>query len=500
MDVSVQPKPSRVSAGRPRDIGPGLLRLLASLGLIAAVTYEVSRLIPVNVTTAGFCYLVAVLIVATVWGLLEATVASVAAVLCFNYFFLSPVGTLTISDPQNWVALIAFLVTAITASQLSARAKRRTREAIDRQQELERLYALSRAILLTDTRQPVAKQIAHQIARTLDFPGVALYERSSGQIHRAGPEDLVDLDDKLREAAVQGTLFQDETGGMMVTAIRLGGEPIGSLAVRGAFLSDTALQSLCNLVAVGLEKARVQEAANRAEAARHSEELKSTLLDAIAHEFKTPLTSIKAATTALLLHPDPPLQDHRELVTIVDEEADRLARLVTEATQMARIEGGKFQLNRELHYADALVFTALRQMKPLMDSREVKMVVANDLPLVFVEAELIQLAIRQLIDNALKYSPPATPITISARASPNTLLISVADQGAGIREEEQARIFERFYRSSHDRHYVTGTGMGLAIAREILRAHGGDVGVKSSPGHGAEFCLSIPVSAQEKSA
>ena len=474
------------------------VRLVAVLAALAAITFICSRLVAVNATTVGFAYLVAILVVATAWGLLEATVASVVALMCFNYFFLPPVGTFTIADPQNWVALFAFLATSITASQLSARAKRRTREALDRQQEMERLYAVSRAILLTDTSQPVAKQIAHQMAQIFQFPAAALYDRNSGEIHRAGPEDLPDIDDKLRETALQGTLFQDQASQVTVTAIRLGGEPIGSLAVRGPLLSDTALQSLSNLVAIGLEKVRAQEAASRAEVARQSEELKSTLLDAIAHEFKTPLTSVKAATTALLADPVAQSQQQRELVTIIDEEADHLARLVTEAIQMARIEGGKLQLNRELHSPASLISVALQQMKPLIESRKVDVEIPDNLPLVFVDAELVQLAIRQLIDNALKYSTPPSALTIGARAAENSVIVSMADQGPGIPEEELSRIFEKFYRSSRGRQRVPGTGVGLSIAREILRAHGGDLSVKSTLGRGSEFYLSLPAASQEK--
>jgi two-component system, OmpR family, sensor histidine kinase KdpD len=482
----------------PRLAGLVSLRLGLSLAFIAAITFICFRLIHVNATTVGFAYLVGILLVATAWGLLEATVASVAAMLCFNYFFFPPVGTFTVADPQNWVALFAFLTTSITASQLSSRAKRRTKEAVERQREMERLYALSRAILLTDTTQPIAKQIAHEIARTFDFPGLAIFDRSTGEIHRAGPEDIPEVDDKLRETAVQGTQFQDDTAPVVVTAIRLGGQPIGSLVIKGAALSDTALQSLSNLVAVGLERVRGQETVNRAEAARQSEELKSTLLDAIAHEFKTPLTSIKAAAGALLADPATESNGQRELVTIVDEEADRLARLVTDAIQMARIEGGKLQLNRGLHSASFLISRALQQVKPFVEGREVRVLVPESLPLVSVDAELIQLAIRQIIDNALKYSNPTTPIKIGARVGEKCVILSVSDQGPGIAEEEQARIFEKFYRSARDRHLITGTGMGLTIAREILRAHGGDVGVRSSPVRGSEFYLSLPVVSQER--
>jgi len=488
----------RVALSRIRGVGRRGFRLIASLALIAAVTFFAYRPLAVNATTAGFFYLVAILVIATGWGLAEATTASIAAMLCLNYFFLPPIGTFTIADPQNWVALFAFLATSITASQLSLQAKNRAREAVDRQLEMERLYALSRAILLTDMTQPVAKQIAYQIAHTFGFFGVALYDRASGEIQRAGPEDLPEFDEKLREVAVQGTQLQDDSRQVVVTAIRLGGVPIGSIALRGPSLSDTALQAVSNLVAIGLEKVRGQELANRAEASRQSEELKSTLLDAIAHEFKTPLTSIKAAASAMLSSPNPLPSEQRELATIIDEEADRLARLVTEAIQMARIEGGKFQLSPAPQSSSSLIAAALEQVKPMADGREVRLEVPTGLPSIWADVELIQLAIRQLLDNALKYSPATAPITISARGAAGGVVISVTDQGPGVPEAEQSRIFERFYRSATDRRHIAGTGMGLTIAREIMRAHGGEVSVASRPGHGAEFSLVFPARPQEK--
>ncbi|HEV2494870.1 MAG TPA: ATP-binding protein [Terriglobia bacterium] len=498
MDDPVRFNAYRVPLSRIRGVGRLGFRLLATLALIAAVTLLAYRLLDVNATTAGFFYLVAILVIATTWGLAEASTASVGAMLCFNYFFLPPIGTFTIADPQNWVALFAFLATSITASHLSLQAKKRAREAVDRQLEMERLYALSRAILLTEMTQPVAKQIAYQIAHTFGFSGVALYDRASGEIQRAGPEDLPEFDDKLREVALQGTQLQDDSRQVVVTAIRLGGVPIGSIVLRGSSLSDTALQAVSNLVAIGLEKVRGQELANRAEAARQSEDLKSTLLDAIAHEFKTPLTSIKAAASAMLAITDPLPLEQRELVTIIDEEADRLARLVTEAIQMARIEGGKFQLSPAPHSPGSLIAEVLEQLKPMTDGREIRLEISTGLPSISVDAELIRLAIRQLLDNALKYSPSTAPIIISARGAAGGVVISVTDHGPGVPEAEQLKIFERFYRSSTDRHHVVGTGMGLTIAREIMRAHGGEVSVASRPGHGAEFSLLFPAGPKEK--
>ena len=270
-------------------------RILAALALVAGITSVCFRLIHANATTTGFFYLVAILGVATAWGFAESAIASIAAMLCFNFFFLPPIGTFTIADPQNWVALFAFLATSLTASQLSARAKRRTKEAIDRRYEIERLYSLSRALLLTEATRPMPKQVVHEIAQTFDFDAVALYDRASGEIHRAHPEDLPDIESALRDSTLRSDVIRDEGRQLIVTPIRLGEEPIGSLAsAASTALSDAALQSLLNLVAIGMERARAQDAVNRAKVDRQGDALKSTLLDAIAHEFKTPLTSIKA--------------------------------------------------------------------------------------------------------------------------------------------------------------------------------------------------------------
>lgn len=469
-----------------------VLRVGAALALIAATTFVLLHLVPVNPTTAGFVYLVAILFIATKGGLVESTVASVVAMVCFNFFFLPPVGTLTIADPQNWIALFAFLATSLTASQLSAHAKRRALEAEERRGEVERLYALSRGLLLVDSSQSIAKQIIHQIKLTCEFPGVALYVRATGELHRA---DLStpDVELKLHESAVRSAVLKDEATGLMITPIRLGGEPIGSLALTGGSFSDAALHSLLNLVAIALERANSQKAVTQAEVARRSEELKSTLLDAIAHEFKTPLTSIKAVTTDLLSGAPGTLEPHQhELISIVDDSTDRLSKLVTDAIQLARIEGGTFRLNLGIHFPSSLVNAALRQMKSLTDERKIEVLVPEGLPPVRVDAELIQVVLTHLLDNSLKYSPPGNPITIGARLADGKVILYLADQGQGISEEEQKQIFEKFYRGKNERH-MQGTGMGLAIAREILRAHGEDITLSSSPGSGSEFSFGLPI-------
>lgn len=503
-DITIPESPSGTAAQNREALQPPklsraahktfrlVLRTSVGLVLILATTFFFNRLVPLNAATVGFCYLVAILLIATKGGLVEATIASIAAMLCFNFFFLPPIGTFTISDPQNWIALLAFLATSLTASQLSARARMRALESEERRNEIERLYSLSRALLLIDTSRPIANQIVHQIFTTCGFAGIALYIRSTGELYRAGLENS-EIESKLRESAVRSVVLKDESPGPLVTPIRLGGEPIGSLALSGGEFSDAALQSMVNLVAIGLERANAQKTMTQAEVARQSEELKSTMLDALAHEFKTPLTSIKAVTTDLLSAPSSGLQPHQqELITIVDESADRLSKLVNDAIQLARIEGGTFRLNLGTHFPGSLVNAALRQMKSLIDEREIRIDIPEDLPPVCVDAELIQIVLTHLLDNSLKYSPPGSPIHIGARLGDGKVIIFLADKGEGIHEEELEKIFEKFYRGRNERH-LQGTGMGLPIAREILRAHGEDIALTMSPQKGTEFSFGLPI-------
>jgi two-component system, OmpR family, sensor histidine kinase KdpD len=288
-------------------------------------------------------------------------------------------------------------------------------------------------------------------------------------------------------------LFHDNASRSWITSIRLGAQPIASLGIRGVELSDSVLQGLANLVAIGLERARVQDATSRAEAARQSDELKSTLLDALAHEFKTPLTSIRVASSSLLsIHNLQPSQQH-ELISVIDEEADRLSQLVTEAIQMARIESGRIHLNRESHDVKRVLESVVEKIKSFNAERTIEMRVAEGLPPVWADRELIEIALRQLIDNALKYSPAASSVEVAAELAVEQVVISVTDHGSGIPEDEQDRIFEKFYRVEASRHRIPGAGLGLVIAREIIRTNGGDIWVESKLGAGSIFRFSLPV-------
>jgi two-component system sensor histidine kinase KdpD len=465
-------------------------RAAGAIILVLAVTFIFNSLIPVNAQTAGFAYLITILLVAAYLGLAESVAASVAATATLNYFFLPPVGRFTIADVQNWIALFAFLVTSLVASQLSNSAKRRAVEAMNQESEMERLYALSRATMLLDDRQPIARQIAAEVTRIYNVRSVAIFDRNRGEIYRSG-EDIAAIESSLREAALTGETSRQEDG-LFVTPISLGGQLIGSIAIKDGSVSDAALNALLNLIAISLENSRSREMATRAEAARQSEEFKSTLIDGVAHEFKTPLTSIKAATSGLLASTVSDPTQQRELLTVIDEEADRLTELVTEALHLARIEAGKIHLNKLPHSLNKLIGDTIQQLEP-GDGRLRDVVIDKDIPLISFDVELMQLAIRQLLDNALKYSPPGTPIRVRAGIGNGTLTIRVHNTGEALSELERAKIFEKFYRGVSVQDRIGGTGMGLAIAREILRAHGGDILVESSTDQGTEFTAMLPV-------
>jgi two-component system, OmpR family, sensor histidine kinase KdpD len=469
-----------------------LLLALALFG-VAAVTFVCSRVLPVNASTAGFFYIMLVLAVATIAGLTEAIAASVASMLCYNFFFLPPVGRFTIAEPQNWVALATFLTTALVASHLSDRAKKQALEAKRRQRETEQLYSLSRSILLTDASQPIGSQAAQHIAQIFDSNAVVLYDSPTGGSFVGGSGDLEGIEPLLKQAVVQGVHHRDESRDVEIWPITLGGQPIGALAAQRMRLSDGAVQALLNLVAIALERVRTEEAANRAEVARQSEEFKSTLLDAIAHEFKTPLTSIKAASTSMLAGGSALAPEQRELASIIDEEADRLSLLVTEAVKMSEIDAGKVKLQRAAVSVDGLFDAAISTFSGRGDDR-IRRLPAPDLPRVFVDPEMIGLALRQLIDNALKYSPPSAVVELSAEEVQARVVISVVDTGPGVPQRDREKIFDKFYRRSSVRNKVPGSGLGLHIAREIARTHGGDLWMDLERETGSQFNLALPIS------
>jgi two-component system sensor histidine kinase KdpD len=471
-------------------LGKRAARLALSLAGLAAITLA-AHSISANPTTVGFFYLLLVLVLASTWGFLEAAVTSIAATLTINFYFLPPVGTFTIEDPQNWVALFSFLATSLIASRLSTEVKRRALDAIERQQDIERLYTFSRAILLISSLESFPAQLVRKLQEIFQFDAAVLYEHRAGEFYRAGPSDLEGLDDRLREAAAHGTTYSDVQSNRIVTAIHLGTEPIASLAIQGARMPDSVLQGIANLMAIGLERARAQDLAHQIEAARQSERLRTTIIDAMAHEFKTPLTSIKAATTSLLDNPDQPVESRRELLKIADEEADHLKNLIEDVVEMAQLDTAYIKIQPEPSKMSEVVSDVVGSMQMEIDKRPIEIDAKEQLRTSAMDRRLIKLALKQLIDNALKYSYPQTPLSIRIYDSDGTVTVEITNRGQAISAEEQSRIFDRFYRSPAVQKKIPGTGLGLTIAQSIVRAHQGGLTVISRAGE-TTFRMTLP--------
>jgi len=469
-----------------------LYHYAVAMGTIAIVVLAYRRLPDVNPTTVALTFLLVVLVVASRWGLTIATTTAIVATLAFNYFFLPPIYTFTVADPQNWIALLAFLISAILASRLSERARRETLNATRRRKEVERLYALSQQLLATENVMELLNSIPQYVCDAFGLTAAAMYLPKRKEVYRTGFDHPELSAEQLECVSGRGELVVDKEKQLCFVPLRIGVKPVGSLGLEGGVLSRETLEAVGSLIAISIERAGAVETLTRAEASRESERLRSALLDSVTHEFRTPLTSIKASVTTLLSTPDFDPAARRELLTVIDEETDRLNRLVGEAAEMAQLDAQQVELRRELHQVSEVVEAALEKSKQALAGREVKWQIAQELPPIRVDLERIAEVLVQLLENAAKYSPADTPITISAETAGKMVCFSIADRGPGIDDMEQSLIFEKFYRGKDQRYRVQGTGMGLAIAKAIVEAHGGTLGVTSQLGSGSVFHFTVP--------
>ena len=474
-----------------QNLSRSVLHYAVAMGTLA-VAVVIYRRLPFNPTTVALTFLLIVLAVASRWGLTIAITTSIAATLVFNYYFLPPVRTFTIADPQNWIALLAFLLSAIIASRLSERARRETLNATRRRKEVERLYFLSQRLLATDNVMELLNSIPHYVCEAFDLTAAAMYLPSRKEVYRTGMLHPDLTAEELEAVSGRGELVVDEEHLLCFVPLRIGVRAVGSLGLSGAVLSRETLEAVGSLIAISIERAGAVETLTRNEAAREGEKLRSALLDSITHEFRTPLTAIKVSVTTLLSSDPVTPEARQELLTVIDEETDRLNRLVGEAAEMAQLDAHQVELRREPHRVQEVIAAAVEASKQTLAAREIKLQVPDQLPAVRVDKERIVEVLVQLLENAAKYTPAGTPITISAEAIGSAVRISVADQGPGIDDLEQHLIFEKFYRGRDQRYRVQGTGMGLAIAKAIVEAHHGTMDVTSQLGSGSVFHFTIP--------
>jgi two-component system sensor histidine kinase KdpD len=253
------------------------------------------------------------------------------------------------------------------------------------------------------------------------------------------------------------------------------------------------LEALGSLVAIAIERAGAVDTLMRSEASRESERLRSALLDSITHEFRTPLTAIKASVTSLRSAAAMSEDQRQDLLAVIEEESDRLNRLVGEAVEMAQLDAQEVGLERKPHQIREAIEAALEDSKNVVGNHPVQVRLPDNLPPVMMDVVWIQKVLQHLIENAAKYSDAQAPIFISSETRNNRLITSVADRGAGIDDMERSMIFDKFYRGQGQRYRVQGTGMGLAIVKAIVEAHGGRIEVTSQLGHGSVFSFGLPV-------
>jgi two-component system, OmpR family, sensor histidine kinase KdpD len=462
--------------------------------VVAAVIVAVYfRWLHVNETTVALTFLIGILLVAANWGLRHSIYLSILSAAAFNFFFLPPVLTFTVGDGRNWVALFAFLVTGIVASQLAERARREARSSRHRQREAERLYEFSQQMLVTGNVIDLLNLLPQMIASTFNLAGAAIYLREKDRIYRSSPNYMDVTAAELRDAAYTRDHRRDEARNVTLVPILLGTRPIGAVGITGDSTSPQALDAVCGLAAIAIERAGAVETLTRVQASRESERLRNALLDSVAHELRTPLTSITAAITTLRTNPKLTTDQSTEMMQVIEEEAARLDRLVGQAMEMAELDANDIKLDLRLHSMREAVDLALEAVQPQLKTHPVELRLPDTLPLVEIDLERIAKVIQHLLENAAKYSAESSPIFVSAEVSKGQLVTSVADRGVGVDDFERMMIFDKFYRGQGQRYRVQGTGMGLAIAKAIVEAHGGSIDVTSQPEQGSVFSFHLPL-------
>jgi two-component system sensor histidine kinase KdpD len=460
--------------------------VVAVIGVITTIDFRLH----VNSTTVALTFLVAVLLVSAYWGLRYALVLALGATATFNFYFLPPIGTFTIADPQNWIALLAFLITALVASNLAERARRDAEAAKQRRREVELLYDLSQRLLASENELELLNALPLYIQETFSVRSVSVVAADHPSVYRSSPDFGAD------ENLLRLTLLRGEPAtqaGIAYVPLRLGMRTVGALGVGGNELSRQTLDAIGSLAALAIERVRALEALSKNQAMQENERLQSALLDSVTHEFRTPLSAIKTNVTMLLSGVT--LDDHvkRELLNVIDEQADRLNRLVGEAEEMGQLDAGMFQLDLDLLSVQEALQPALEDAKESTENHPMEILVPPDLPMVRMDAQRIREVLMHLLDNAGKYSAPGTLIKVTVEVKSDWLVISVADRGIGIDSLEQTLIFDKFYRGGRQRYTAPGAGMGLPIAKVIMGAHGGTIGVISQLGSGSVFSISLPL-------
>jgi two-component system sensor histidine kinase KdpD len=451
---------------------------------LALLTYG-GFVLQINLLTISLLYLLVVLAVASFFGFWQASFASLLSVLLLDYYFEPPLFSFEVANSGIFVALVTFELTALTISRLHGREIRVAKEADTHRAGMEQLYELSRSSLLLDLRQPPGPQLATLIHRVFDL-NLSRQDRMGDW--DAGEEDLA------KECYLRNAPLDDSGTLTWQRVLRAGPGPVGALAVRGN-LSSLVVDALASLAAIAIDRYQWFEKEERAEIAKKNEQLRATVLDALAHELKTPLTAVQTASSGLL-ELGGLTEPQCNLVSLINGEAIRLNELCTRLLKAAKLDAKQAGLETTDVNVHDLISEILAGHPTEPERNSIQIEVEDPSLAVCADRGLLAMILAQYVDNARKYSAAGTPIAIAARASHSEVLISVHNFGSTIRIEDRERIFERFYRSPGSKDAAPGTGIGLSVVRKAAEAHHGHVWVISDDKEGTTFFLSLPMDAR----
>jgi two-component system sensor histidine kinase KdpD len=472
---------------------PCALSVLAVLGC-TWVSYRLG----LSLGSAGFLYLIFVVLAAFYGGFWQATLVSVIAIAGLDYFFDEPVFSFSVGKLSDWVELGAFEFTALVISELSNRAQLRASEAIAERRDTDRLYQTARRLLLLERPGDPANLVSLLVRETFELRGVVLFDARSTRAYESG-NPVPGAVDRARQAFFGDIDTFDSREQSWYCVLRVGKRPVGALALCGTDMRTLAATALSSLVAIALERAHTLEKQYHAEAARQAEQLRAAVLDSLAHQFKTPLTVIRTASAGLPAAGGL-CETQTELVSLIDQEARKLNELASRLVTAPKLESVEFEGDAEPLILSRLLRTAFQEVAP-SDRNRFQMQVPAHEPPVFANRELILTALAQLVDNALKYSTPESPIDVALALKEKGLVLSVRSKGLVVSNADQERIFERFYRAPGARDRSSGTGLGLSIVKSIVANQRGHVWAEGKAGYGTVFSLSLPVvSAQTQEA
>ena len=456
----------------PETVAAKGVRLLVgsvSVLLIAIAAY----LAHLSLASAVPVLLLSIIVIAIRWGFLQATVASMVAVACLDFLFAPPLFHFSIGEADDWVALLVFEATALLVSRLSWRVGRHVREQELQRENMTKLYDFSNAILLIDGRTSTVEQLCALLREIFLVDAVSIW-RARDTLARPGMA-LTKNEDAARQVYDEGRDGDDPTGRRSWRMLRMGTTAIGAMVLEGWEVDPSVASAAASLVAVALERARSLQQEAQAEAARNTEQLRTAVLDALAHGFKTPLTAIQTASSGLLTIGQLG-ETQTELASIIDQEVTLLSRLTTRLLQTAAFDAREIRVRSSVVSLSAL----LRELVEEQD-RTIRERIRLELPdtdlTVQADGQLVKLAIAQLIDNAAKYSDVGSLITVALLQEGTQSSIVVRNAGEPIPPADRTRIFERFHRGAFATRGPTGTGLGLSIVKRIAEAHHGTVSV-----------------------